>query len=161
MTKGLRNVIVAVAIFVLVLPVGAFMLSVGPDATPRAKVAEVLLYLSSTFTEMHERCTQGSLPAEVTNASLGFPDPYRPGPRFIERVTFASDESKRIRITVILEDIHLDVPPFWSQLAIPAGAELVFVGSCDGKGFDWSLHRSTTVPSRYLPERYRAAKAIE
>jgi hypothetical protein len=144
----MRKVLIALVV-VLVGLIVISILSERPDATARAKMSEVRLYMSTAQGALAERCDTGTLTAGMTHATLGFPDPYKPGP-LVQRVTVRVDSPKRLLVTATLADIYSEFPPFWKSLAIPSGTSLVLEGSCEDRMVKWRLGE-TTIPPKYLP----------
>lgn len=157
MIKRTRTIVIVAVCVIIAVPVLALLLvTSAPDATPKAKIAEVFLYMSTARTELAERCSQGVLSGGMTHKSLGFPDPYKPGPH-VKYITVQIENPERYLVSASLEDIYLDMR-FWKTLVIPAGARIVLQGTCAGKVVKWVLHETTTVPNKYLPARYSSSE---
>lgn len=155
MAQRIRTIIIIALCLIIGLPILAFLLfPASADATSGAKIAMVFLYMNRPRNELEERCTRGALYGGMTHRSLGLPDAYKPGP-FVKYVTVQVENPERSLVSAYLEDIYLDIL-FWKVLQIPAGAKIVWQGTCDGKEFRWGLHE-TTVPKKYLPSYHRAA----
>ena len=71
-------------------------------------------------------------------------------------VTVQIESPQSSLVSTYLEDIYTDIYS-WRTLSIPAGAKIVWRGTCEGKEFKWSL-QETTIPDKYLPSFVRAGK---
>jgi hypothetical protein len=159
MAKRIRKIVIAAGCCIIGACVVAVLLfPPAPDATATAKISEVFLYMVPVRSELAERCSQGTLSRGMTHTSLGFPDPYNPGP-LVKYVTVQVANPERVFISASLEDIYFDLL-VWKTLRIPAGARIVLQGTCDKKVLAWTL-QETTVPNRYLPTYYRAATSVD
>ena len=150
--KFLKITFLTAVVLIIAFVATMILVPVQADMTARSKIVMAAVLMSDARNVLQLRCMTGALKPGMTNADLGFPEPYRPDPEvdYVKDIDISVVAPDRALVSATLGDVYTEFLPFWKTLEIPAGSRLVLELSC-GKDRVWfTPHESTTVPEEFL-----------
>jgi len=145
------------AIGAIVMAIVIYPISLPWDASPRTKLSLLSLPVADFERRLGGLCKSGRLLPGIAAKAAAIPREVSVrGTQTIHvLVAVLIPRENEVVLRVTLPKIT-QVGPFslWSTEAIKAGAILVRNGRCEAGKLSWSASKST-VPERYLPERWR------
>jgi prepilin-type N-terminal cleavage/methylation domain-containing protein len=139
-TRGFTLIEIMIALAIVVI-LAAVALPSYQDYVTRGKLSEATDALTPIQIELGQACLSKYL-AGANNATLGLraAGDYAT-PMAVQSIAATGPSATEAKITLTLKAFG----------GVPAGATMVYLGSCSASGISWQLDASSTLPAKYRP----------
>jgi type IV pilus assembly protein PilA len=145
MKRQLQKGFTLIELMIVVAIIGilaAIALPAYQDYTVRAKVSEAVTVSAPARTAMSQACSEQTLAATTTNATLNLPTATDINGTYVTSVTAAGTSATAGTVTILMKAIGS---------AIAATDTVEYTAACGTGGLKWTI--GGTVAAKYLPKQ--------
>jgi type IV pilus assembly protein PilA len=113
------------------------------DYTTKAKIQEGVSISAPIRTALGIACSEGTLLNATAITSLGLSAMTAYTGRYVTSMSLGTTVAKTPVLTIIYAAIGSDVP---------AGASVIYTGTCSSVGLKWAITSGASMPTKFLPK---------